>query len=205
MQKLAKLINPELGDDVQSARIFWEQVLGGKYADGENGGFILGFVQWLCSDELEAMIQRNVVLAGETWAREKASRDELNRLSLLGEFFRDLDSSDWEDRLAGFFAATWFGPDIPIAAVRMINPSHGTDDASANAYWRQIAGEWLVHSPTVELVVAFLRAAISVAWERNMMTWESLQTGDPGPCRAPRKVGSARNIRPTDPDATDDE
>ena len=89
------------------------------------------------------------------------------------------------------------GRSILLAAVRLINLGHGTDEESATAYWQRVGGELLgEQGATHSLVLGFLIGAISTACQID-------QTGGPVPTRnrtenrAPREVGSTRNIRAT--------
>lgn len=149
----------------------------------------------MISDELEQLVLENAFRVGETWARERASRDELNRLSLFGNFLCDLDPNV-EDSLEQILNR-WVGFDIAMAAVRLINPDQGNDEASARTYWQQIAGEWLSDVKKADLVVCFLLGGIEVARERNSLTLESLRSGEPGQSgvRAPKGLHPDRAQR----------
>ena len=134
-----------------------------------------------------------------------ATPDELQRVRAFGDVLRDMGLDEWEWRLRLFFHPEEREGSIVLAAVRLMNLGHGTDEESATAYWQRAGGELFdEQEATHSLVLGFLIGAISTVCQID-------QTGGPVPTRsrtenrAPRKVGSTRNIRPTDPDAADAE
>lgn len=199
LRTVVRQIAPGLGVDEEAVLARWREILGGSYPDEENGELIQGFVSWTRTADFTAIVRERGSRVGETWARERASSDELGRLSRFGEFLRDMDPEEWAYRLGLLLEPDFFELAAGVTAVRLINPAHGTDEETATAYWRQIAGESLSQQITPNLVVGFLHGAVTAAWAMK-------QTDDPAfTGRRRRKVETERNARRANSDATDDE
>ncbi len=198
IQAVVGAINPDLEDDLQAVLTRWHQILGGSYTDAEDGRLLRGFVRWARSDELTDTIFERGLGSGEVWSMERATSDELRRLTEFGRFLYDMYPEDWESRLLLLLRHDDFELDAAVPAVRLINPGQGSDEESAIAYWRQIAGEEFCVEIIAELVEGFLVGAIQSARRRT-------ESDDPAPGgRLPRGIRLRRRASETKDDAPED-
>jgi len=219
IRRIIGVINPELEDTVQTALTRWHEILGTNDPDTERSDLVWGFATGVGSAELRWIIEDRGLRIGETWAREVATPDELQRVRTIGDVLRDLGPDEWEWRLRLLFHPDEAEGSIVVSAVRLINLGHGTDEESAIAYWQRVGGELFdEQGATHSLVLGFLIGAISTVCQIDQS--DDLGSGDqrsdtPGPTRSQtenrelRFFGNLNLRRATnadpDADATNDE